>query len=202
VGVNAGLNYSTGAQNTSLGVAAYSTINSTNYMALGYNAGGSWSTANNVVEIGNASVTKIGGAVGWSIGSDKRIKTNIKEDVPGLAFINLLKPVTYNLDIHKQMELTGVNKKEGFKEWPTMYDIEKIKMTGFLAQDVEAAAKSIGYDFSGVDIPKNPNDLYSLKYADFVVPMVKAMQEQQKIIENQNKKIEALEKRLEKIENK
>ena len=30
--------------------------------------------------------------------------------------------------------------------------------TGFIAQEVEAAAKSIGYDFSCVDAPKNEND--------------------------------------------
>jgi hypothetical protein len=32
--------------------------------------------------------------------SDKRVKKNIKENVPGLAFINKLKPVTYNLDLN------------------------------------------------------------------------------------------------------
>ena len=31
--------------------------------------------------------------------SDKRFKKNIKEDVPGLEFIKLLRPVTYNYDI-------------------------------------------------------------------------------------------------------
>ncbi len=53
----------------------------------------------------------------------------------------------------------------------------KIQFTGFLAQEVEAAAKKIGYDFSGVDAPKNENDLYGLRYAEFVVPLVKAVQE-------------------------
>ncbi len=54
---------------------------------------------------------------------------------------------------------------------------EKIVYTGFLAQDVEKAAKKIGYDFSGVDAPKNNNDLYGLRYDEFVVPLVKAVQE-------------------------
>jgi hypothetical protein len=48
---------------------------------------------------------------------------------------------------------------------------------------VEAAAKSVGFEFSGVDAPENENDMYSLRYAEFVVPLVKAVQEQQQQIE-------------------
>jgi trimeric autotransporter adhesin len=74
------------------------------------------------------------------------------------------------------------------------------RYTGFIAQEVEAAAKKIGFDFSGVDKPKNANDQYGLRYAEFVVPLVKAMQEQQAIIEAQNAKINQLIQRLEKLE--
>jgi len=66
-----------------------------------------------------------------------------------------------NIEVSKQ----GVSKKEAEVQ------------TGFIAQDVEAAALSIGYDFSGVDAPKNENDHYGLRYAEFVVPLVKAVQE-------------------------
>jgi trimeric autotransporter adhesin len=55
----------------------------------------------------------------------------------------------------------------------------KMLQTGFIAQEVEVAAKSVGFDFSGVDAPKNENDFYGLRYAEFVVPLVKAVQEQQ-----------------------
>ena len=54
---------------------------------------------------------------------------------------------------------------------------ETIRYSGFIAQDVEAAAQSIGYEFSGVDAPQNDKSLYGLRYAEFVVPLVKAMQE-------------------------
>ncbi|MBC7776696.1 MAG: hypothetical protein H7246_14780, partial [Phycisphaerae bacterium] len=50
-------------------------------------------------------------------------------------------------------------------------------------QEVEAAAKEVGYDFSGVDAPKNEHDVYGLRYAEFTVPLVKAVQEQQVQIE-------------------
>ena len=70
---------------------------------------------------------------------------------------------------------------------------EGIRYTGFLAQEVEEAARSVGFDFSGVDKPKNANDLYSLRYAEFVVPLVKAVQEQQTVIEAQQSTIAELQ---------
>ena len=65
--------------------------------------------------------------------------------------------------------------------------------TGFIAQEVEQAAKELGFDFSGVDKPKNDGDYYGLRYAEFVVPLVKAMQEQQLIIETEKAKSQKLE---------
>ena len=73
---------------------------------------------------------------------------------------------------------------------------QKTIFSGFIAQDVESAAKELGYDFSGVDAPKNANDLYSLRYADFVVPLTKAVQEQQQIITQLQQTIVELQRRL------
>jgi predicted RNase H-like nuclease (RuvC/YqgF family) len=84
---------------------------------------------------------------------------------------------------------------------------EQIIYSGFIAQDVEKTAKEIGYDFSGVDAPKNENDLYGLRYAEFVVPLVKAVQE----LDQENEELKAenaelkndmadLKARLDKIE--
>ena len=65
----------------------------------------------------------------------------------------------------------------------------KIVHTGFVAQEVEAVAKNLKYDFSGVDKPKNGNDFYGLRYAEFVVPIVKAVQELSKKNDEKEKKI-------------
>jgi trimeric autotransporter adhesin len=65
-----------------------------------------------------------------------------------------------------------------------------------LAQEVEKAAKASGYDFSGYTKPENAQQLYTIRYAEFVVPLVKAMQEQQVVIQNQQNQISSLEKRL------
>lgn len=72
--------------------------------------------------------------------------------------------------------------------------------SGFLAQEVEQAARSIGYNFSGVDAPKNDKSLYGLRYAEFTVPLVKAVQEQQALIESQKQEIRDLWTRLEAVE--
>ena len=48
--------------------------------------------------------------------------------------------------------------------------------------------------FQGVDAPKNEKDFYGLRYAKFVVPLVKGIQEQQVMIESQQKRIDELEK--------
>ena len=66
-----------------------------------------------------------------------------------------------------------------------------IRRSGFIAQEVEKAADASGYNFSGIIKPKMEQDHYSLSYEAFVVPLVKGMQEQQRIIDAQNKKLEA-----------
>jgi len=64
----------------------------------------------------------------------------------------------------------------------------------------EHEANFVGYDFNGVDKPKNENDFYGLRYAEFVVPLVKGMQEQQDIIEQQNNNYDNLLERIEQLE--
>ncbi|MEM7038660.1 MAG: hypothetical protein AAF570_16865, partial [Bacteroidota bacterium] len=46
--------------------------------------------------------------------------------------------------------------------------------------------RGTGFDFSGVDAPKNEKDHYGLRYSEFVVPLVQGMQEQQAEIERLN----------------
>jgi hypothetical protein len=72
---------------------------------------------------------------------------------------------------------------------------EAMIWTGFIAQEVEAAAKEAGFDFSGVDNPARADGIYGLRYAEFVVPLVKAVQEQQQIINDLQKRIAELEKK-------
>ncbi|QEC69639.1 tail fiber domain-containing protein [Panacibacter ginsenosidivorans] len=177
-------NVISGRENTAIGVAA--DVNSSNTIeatAIGYN---SIATGSFQVRIGSASVTSIGGQVGWTTISDGRVKKNIKADVPGLAFIKKLQPVTYNIDLEafdkivqkpQKKDANGKIVKPSEEQLTARKAKEAIIYTGFVAQDVEKAAKSLNYDFSGVDAAKNNKDLYGLRYSDFVVPLVKAVQE-------------------------
>jgi hypothetical protein len=188
IGAAAGAIHNHGGFNTFVGHSANTNAAGlSNSTALGDNAVVS---ASNQVRIGNA-VTSIGGPQDWSNTSDGRVKLGVREDIPGLAFIRLLKPVSYTKSIEKEYEITGVVNERILTEDNTY---EKMRHTGFIAQEVENAAREIGYDFSGVDAPKNNKDLYSLRYAVFVVPLVKAVQEQQALIESQNKVIAEIQK--------
>jgi hypothetical protein len=201
LGYSAGSGYTNGNYSTFVGYNADANVGSlTNSTALGYN---SLITASNQVRIGNSSVTSIGGYTGWSNISDGRFKKNIKENVPGLTFINQLRPVTYTLDI------AGIDnfldKKATKENEPVAQDAstlaareakQKVINTGFVAQEVEKAAKKIGYDFSGVDAPASPDGLYGLRYAEFVVPLVKAVQELSSMNDDKTKAIADLKTQL------
>ena len=165
----------TGNYNTGLGRAASCASGTApnNFTALGYNAGYVGSSSNSI-EIGNTSVSWIGGQSGWSTYSDRRIKDNIQNNVPGLEFINKLNPVTYTLNIHRQNEICGI---PDTTQWEGKYDIEQIVQSGFIAQEVEAAAQAVNYDFIGVQAPHGNGKLYSMQYAALVVPLTKAVQE-------------------------
>ncbi|HET9824637.1 MAG TPA: tail fiber domain-containing protein [Chitinophagaceae bacterium] len=202
IGSQAGSNYNNGYNNVFVGANA--DVNGNDYYDVIAIGQGTTCTAPEQARIGNTFITSIGGQVGWTTFSDARYKKNIKEDVPGLAFINKLRPVTYNLDataldnfLHrnqsKDKQMDGNAKARLDK---ALKEKEQMKLTGFVAQEVEKSAKELGFDFSGVDAPKNSNDVYGLRYSDFVVPLVKAMQEQQKIIEDQNEKIDTQQQQI------
>ena len=128
--------------------------------------------------------------------------------MPGLTFINQLRPVTYNVDVNAlaarfttaasdETKLPDAAKRPR-QIFPGEMDAKQQKSsftyTGFIAQEVEAAAKELGFEFSGVDVPKNDKDLYGIRYAEFVVPLVKAVQELNQKVESLVRENNALKK--------
>jgi hypothetical protein len=144
----------------------------TNVSSIGYVA---QMKAVNCVNLGNLAVTAIYAQVTGITGySDRRVKDDIKDNIPGLEFISKLKPVTFKYNIHRENKLLGINDT---KDYPGKYDIEKITQSGFIAQQVDSTAIECHYDFSGIDKPRNSQSLYGLNYTAFVVSLVKAMQQ-------------------------
>ncbi len=181
-----------GNYNTTLGFYANVFANNfTNATAIGNQA---IVDASDKVRIGNTSVSSIGGQVSWTSFSDARIKDNVQENIPGLEFINELRPVTFHYNVNKEDALLGINdtiQADG------KFDIEQMQFSGFLAQEVEAAANKIDYDFSGVDKSGN---IMGLRYAEFVVPLVKAVQELDERNNELQSENEALKTRLDRLE--
>ncbi len=70
------------------------------------------------------------------------------------------------------------------------------RIVSILINKLKKAAKETGYDFNGVHIPQNEYDNYSIAYSQFVVPLVKAVQEQQTIIEKQQQQIDELKQMI------
>jgi len=194
LGYHAGFANNLGWNNTLIGAECNTTANGIfNSVALGQ---GVTITANNQARIGNSSTSSIGGFANWTNISDGRFKKNIREDVKGLDFIMKLRPVTYQLDVaNLSAKLNGASENQ---QAPGMEiaraEKESIIQSGFIAQEVEQAAESLGYNFSGVDKPKNEDDLYGLRYAEFVVPLVKAVQELQQQVQELQQQIEDLKK--------
>jgi trimeric autotransporter adhesin len=193
VGYNAGSAHDMGYNNTILGANCdITSAGLFNCIAIGQEV---TCNASSQARIGNSATNSIGGYANWTNISDGRYKKNLKEDVKGLAFIMKLRPVTYNLDMAGLSQKLNEGRGKAMNAFmrTAMAEKEKVIQTGFVAQEVEQAANETGYNFSGVDKPKNENDFYGLRYAEFVVPLVKAVQEQQHMMEEMKKRIGALE---------
>jgi hypothetical protein len=174
IGSDVALTNTTGSYNTLMGNGAdVSSAALTNATAIGYSA---VVNASNKVRIGNGSITVIEGQVAFTSSSDMRLKKNITGINAGLEFIMKLRPVEYQM---KQ----GDNKVN----------------FGFIAQDIE---KLIGTNNSLLTIGEDKDRTLGLRYTDFIAPMVKAIQDQQKQIESQQKQIDELKQMVNELKKK
>jgi len=179
IGHNAGISLST-SNNVIIGQGASSGF--AGCVVIGQGAA---STANNHIRIGN-SQTLATTPASWTVVSDRRAKSDIKNSALGLDFIKSLRPVSY-------FKKNDENKKTEY---------------GFIAQEVEATLKKAGDSNNGV-IYVDPDGNYGMRYNDIIPITVKAVQEQQELIEELKKENAelikanaAILKRLEKLEKK
>ncbi len=201
VGNTAGINLTTGLNNTFVGANSgrfdyegSPTETVSNCTAIGENAR---VDGDNQVQLGNAATTVYAyGAV--QSRSDERDKADIQDTSLGLDFILKLHPVDYRWDYRDDyvsfenvLDENGngivkakIHAKDGSKKRTRFHH-------GFIAQDIEALIKETGIDFGGYQdhLINGGGDVKSLGYEEFIAPMVKAIQEL-------SSRVEALEKRM------
>jgi hypothetical protein len=122
-------------------------------------------------------------ATGTISTSDARAKRNIAGSALGLAFINALRPVSYQFVVGGNImdaKVVGVD-AEGEPVYERNLIPQPGKRThwGLIASEVKAAADSAGVDFAGY-VKADPNDADSeegLRYEQLVAPLIKAVQE-------------------------
>jgi trimeric autotransporter adhesin len=172
-------NNTTGNRNSGLGYGAATSVGTLNSAtAIGELA---IVNANDKVRLGSPTVTVIEGQVAYTFPSDGRFKTNVTEEVQGLDFITRLRPVVYNFDTRKFTEFLTKNMTDSLRNihlaGVDYAPSTAVRQSGFIAQEVEKIAQEIGYDFNGVHAPVDENDNYSVAYSQFVMPLVKSVQE-------------------------
>jgi hypothetical protein len=95
VGYHAGIANNNGYNNVFVG--ANTNTNGEGYFNVIAIGQGTVVTGSSRALFGNPATTFYGGWATWWSFSDGRFKTNVHENVPGLSFINQLRPVTYNI---------------------------------------------------------------------------------------------------------
>ncbi len=187
----------TGSDNIAFGNSAFQELQvGDNNIAIGKNAGKTFLAGSNIILIGenaqpsnffnvsneitlgNSSITSLRAQV-TSITSlsDRRDKTNIVPIAEGLDFIKQLKPVTFTWDTRDKAKVG-------------------IKSAGFIAQDLLALQKASAIGDNLDLVSENNPEKLEARYANLLPVMVKAMQEQQAIIEQLKLEIEALKKQV------
>ena len=192
VGIFAGDVITTGDHNVIIGSTSDPLgVDAENQIVIGYNATG---IGDNYAVIGNADVTRVyaaqdGAAVlyadGTIVSSDERLKENIKSITHGLDFIKKLNPVSYD-----KMQVGDFLNNQTPNE--LKFEI------GLLAQEVKKASESINFKTNIVTIDED--GIYRMDYQKITMPLIKAVQEQQEMIDFLKKTIEDQNKRFEKIE--
>jgi hypothetical protein len=201
----------TGSGNTAIGFGAlYNAVLLSNNTAVGSNAlagntlysncsglgADTVVNGNNQVQLGNSLTnTYVYGTV--QNRSDLRDKTEVRDTVLGLDFINELRPVDYKWDMREdyrpEMPIQGELSDEDFKiamdEWVESSKISNLTHDGskkrnryhhgLIAQEVQDVIEASGVDFGGFQDHKvgGGDDVLSIGYDELISPMIKAIQE-------------------------
>jgi len=119
--------------------------------------------------------------------SDARLKENILSLKHGLDFIMKLNPVSYlKMKLKDYLNPSSVTSKS------MNYEL------GLLAQEVKEISEELDFDNRIVTIGED--GIHRMDYQKIMMPLIKATQEQQQIIESQQQMIEELKENLKRLE--
>ena len=170
---------------TAIGRAALRELNSSqNSMGLGYQAGrdaspsGRIDTENNVICLGDNSITDLYCADTSISSSDSRDKTDVTDFTHGMDWVKQLRPVTYSWD-KRSWYGTGVEgASDEFLGTPDGSKKKTKKHIGFLAQEVLAVEGNPTNKDDMLVVNLNCDDsAYGLKYERLVPVLVNALKE-------------------------
>ena len=182
------LNNTTGIENTAIGYCALDalTLHFYNATGLGFN---SQITGSNQVQLGDTRVT-VYAQKALVTRSDVRDKLDIEDSPLGLNFIMKLRPRKYRLNSREAYFEQG--KERDFTAPNDGSKAGKRPHYGLVAQEVKGAMNELGVDFAGYLDSKidGGEDVLSLGYTEFIAPMIKAIQQQQAMIEQLQKEVE------------
>lgn len=200
IGYEVNLTNTMGSWNTVIGEHANTSINNlTGVSAIGAST---IATTSNKVWLGaNIAGMEVQAYGPYTNLSDGRFKENINDNIPGLSFITKLRPVSYTFNVDKLQKHITSKMHDSIAEhyMPDKFEIEKANLeirTGFIAQEVDSLIQTLNFEFDGVGNPQNDTDTYRISYSQFVVPLVKAVQEQQSEIENLKSLITEMKKEI------
>jgi hypothetical protein len=159
--------------------------------------GGNITTASNEILLGDENVTAANIQVDWTIASDQRDKTDFTALDLGLDFVKALAPVTYKWDKRSKYGDKTSEDYDLAAQTPDGTHKEDWLDIGFKAQEVEALEIAAGYskDTNTNLVSNHTGDgkQMGLQYSKFVPILVKAIQEQQDLIESLTARIDSLE---------
>ena len=191
IGTLAGDNTTTGVGNLAIGYAMRTSATGSVRAHIGYNNGDT-GTADYAITFGRSGTdwSRLSfGASSFTTGSDERKKKDITDHPLGLDFIKQLRTVNYHFkapcDVPEEWDTYKASETEAkITTW----------QTGMLAQEVKAALDNLGVDaekFNGWG--QEPDGMQTLDYGQFVMPLIKALQEADDKIDALTTRITALE---------
>jgi hypothetical protein len=194
----------TGGLNTIVGLnAAYSKTSGNNVSCFGNDAGrvgspgGQITTESNRLSVCDENITRADIQVDWTVASDARDKTDFTALDLGLDFVKDLQPVTYRWDKRSKYGDKYAEDYDLNAQTPDGTHKEDWLDIGFKAQEVEALEIAAGYNkYNKTNLVSSHTDdgkQMGLQYSKFVPILVKAIQEQQALIESLTARITTLE---------